>query len=120
MTAGLGYDVSKNLDLSVACAYRSGSTTITAEDVKGAQSCPFCGQPGEYGLNLFGAYIDVRWRFGGSSAQAAAPTPAAPSPVPAAPEAVPVAPEALPVAPAPAPVAPSAPDTPPAPATPGR
>ena len=120
VTAGLGYDVSKNLDLSVACAYRSGSTTITAEDVKGAQSCPFCGQPGEYGLNLFGAYIDVRWRFGGSSAQAAAPTPAAPSPVPAAPEAVPVAPEALPVAPAPAPVAPSAPDTPPAPATPGR
>lgn len=79
VTAGLGYDVSKNLDISVACAYRSGSTTVTPEDIKAAtQSCAFCGQPGEYALNLFGAYVDVRWRFGGTAAKASAAAPVAP------------------------------------------
>lgn len=119
-TAGLGYDISKNLDVSFAAAYRAGGTTVTAEDVAKATAakeiCAFCGQPGEYALSLFGAYVDVRWRFGGSSAKASTPVAATPEPLPAAPEPAapaPAAPEAAPAAPTPSPVAPeTAPEAP--------
>lgn len=66
VTAGLGYDISENLDLSIAGAYRTGGTTVTAEDLAAAkETCAFCGQKGEYAMSLYGAYVDVRWRFGG-------------------------------------------------------
>lgn len=66
VTAGLGYEISQDLDVSLAGAYRTGGTTVTAEDLANAkETCAFCGQKGDYALNLFGAYVDVRWRFGG-------------------------------------------------------
>lgn len=66
LTAGLGYDISPDLDVSIAGAYRTGGTTVTAEDLAAAkETCAFCGQKGEYAMTLYGAYLDVRWRFGG-------------------------------------------------------
>lgn len=72
-TVGVGYEILPDLDVSLAGAYRTGSATVTAEDVKD-NKCPFCGKQGDYKIDLFGGYVDVRWRFGGEKA----PAPAAP------------------------------------------
>lgn len=77
-TGGLGYNISKDLDVSVAGAYRTGSgatgSTLPTD-------CPFCGKTGNYEISLFGAYLDVRWRFG---EPAVATTPAVVETAPAA------------------------------------
>ncbi len=94
-TAGLGYEISDRLDFSLAGAYRTGSATVTKADAP--TDCPLCGREGSYNIKLFGAYLDMRWKFGAPKAAAAPaieevkePTPAvetAPSPAPAAPTA---------------------------------
>jgi long-subunit fatty acid transport protein len=120
VTAGCGYEISPNLDISVAGAYRSGGTEVTAANLKAAdKACAFCGQAGTYAMELFGAYIDLRWRFGQPAAaplppaapEAApehAPSPAGPEPAPeSAPP--PAAPAPSPAAPAPSPAQPAPP-----------
>ncbi|MBI5611315.1 MAG: outer membrane protein transport protein [Deltaproteobacteria bacterium] len=89
-TCGVGYAISDNLDVSLAGAYRTGTATVTAADIKD-NGCAFCGLQGDYKISLFGAYIDAVWRFGGpgKAPAAAAPAPApeatpAPEPAPAA------------------------------------
>lgn len=120
-TLGAGYKVSDALDIGVAMAYRTGSATITAADQTG-NGCPFCGKPGEYELQLFGAYLDVCWRFGGATAEvkaAAEPPPAAATAAPAAAPSLepPPEPAAAPAAPpaAPSAVPPAVPGAEPAP-----
>jgi long-chain fatty acid transport protein len=112
-TVGLGYEISRSLDVSLAAAYRTGSTTVTEEDVKLTQEhppCQFCGKPGDYAIHLFGAYLDLRWRFGGASAPAKrAPAVEEPKAGAQATPSTPVATEAAPANPATAPaVAPDA------------
>jgi hypothetical protein len=73
-------------------------------------TCAFCGKAGDYAINLFGGYVDVRWRFGepaktapavitappaDESAPAVEPTPAAPAVAPA-PAVVPETPATVP------------------------
>ena len=93
-TGGVGYNISKNLDMSIAGAYRTGSGTTPDSLPAG---CPFCGKPGNYEISLFGAYLDLRWRFGEPATTAAA-APSEPAPI-ATPEPAPA------VAPAPGPEA---------------
>ncbi|MBM4342145.1 MAG: porin [Deltaproteobacteria bacterium] len=83
ITAGAGYKVSDTLDVSLAAAYRTGSTSVTEADVKG-NGCAFCGKAGDYELQVFGGYLDVCWRFGQTAKPAPEPAPAAaPEPAPA-------------------------------------
>jgi long-subunit fatty acid transport protein len=68
-TVGVGYQLLDSLDVSLAGAYRTGSTTVTRDDLAKktdgvSPKCAFCGLEGDYGINLFGAYLDVVWRFG--------------------------------------------------------
>jgi len=62
-TAGVGYKISKALDVSLAAAYRSGKASVTEADVKD-NGCAFCGKQGDYELELLGGYLDVCYRFG--------------------------------------------------------
>ncbi len=79
-TGGVGYNISKNLDVSVAGAYRTGSGTAAAD----GKGCAFCGKAGDYEISLFGAYLDLRWRFGQpAAAQAATAVEPAPETAPA-------------------------------------
>lgn len=106
VTAGFGYELSDTLDFSLAGAYRTGSAEVSAADVKD-NGCPFCGKAGTYEISLFGAYLDLRWKFGApkpapvqpmqevkeaTPAVEATPTPAAEPP--AAPPVTPAAPPA--------------------------
>ncbi len=102
-TVGAGYKISDALDVSLAGAYRTGKATVTAADVAG-NNCPFCGFAGTYEINLFGAYVDVLWRFGGKDKAAAAPAPVAAPAADLAPASLPAPAPAVEPAPAPSPV----------------
>ena len=45
----------------MAYAYRFGSTTITADDMKGAETCIPCGKAGDYAIALHGVYVDYSY-----------------------------------------------------------
>ena len=86
-TAGMGYQVAPSLSVAVAGAYRTGKATVEKGDLD--PKCVFCGKEGDYALDLFGAYFDVVWQFGGPPAEpapsaepasGAESTPAAPPP----------------------------------------
>jgi long-subunit fatty acid transport protein len=62
VTAGAAYKISDALDVSLAGAYRTGKATVEKADLD--PQCVFCGKEGDYGINLFGAYVDLVWRFG--------------------------------------------------------
>lgn len=62
-TAGAGYNAGP-WQANIAYAYRTGSTTITAEDIAGRDSCLACGNPGEYSIGLHGIYLDFSYHFG--------------------------------------------------------
>jgi long-subunit fatty acid transport protein len=63
-TLGIGYDAGA-YELNLAFAHRRGSASVTAADVatmpEGA--CAFCSQPGDYEIQLNGAYIDFSYDF---------------------------------------------------------
>ena len=61
-TIGAGFPITDALDVSVAGAWRRGSATVTEADIKD-NGCLLCGKAGDYAINLFGAYADVRWKF---------------------------------------------------------
>ncbi len=62
-TAGLGYNAGP-WQLNVAYAFRTGSTTITPEDIDGRDGCLSCGEAGEYSIKLSGIYVDFSYHFG--------------------------------------------------------
>jgi hypothetical protein len=63
LTAGAGYDAGP-WAVNLALARRTGSTTITTEDLaSGTQDCPFCGATGDYAIDLKGIYVDFRYRM---------------------------------------------------------
>jgi long-subunit fatty acid transport protein len=62
-TLGAGYSTPR-WSANFAYAYRTGSTTVTAEDQAGRDSCAGCGGPGKYAINLHGIYLDFSYRFG--------------------------------------------------------
>jgi long-chain fatty acid transport protein len=120
-TLGAGYAITPDLDVSIAGAWRQGSATVSQADIDAQKTqsvdgktenwtCAFCGKAGDYAINLFGGYVDVRWRFGepaktapavitappaDESAPAVEPTPAAPAVAPA-PAVVPETPATVP------------------------
>lgn len=63
-TVGAGYDFGV-WQTNFALAYRSGSTTLTKEDLNapGRKECAFCGAPGDYSIKLTGLYADASYSF---------------------------------------------------------
>lgn len=62
-TAGAGYNAGP-WQANIAYAYRTGSTTITPDDIAGRDTCLACGNPGEYSIGLHGIYLDFSYHFG--------------------------------------------------------
>jgi long-subunit fatty acid transport protein len=95
-TVGGGYRADK-WQVNVGGAYRFASTSVSPQDLVGAETCPSCSKPGpDYSLKIFGLYLDFSYRFdvaplfGGATSAANAPVPAVPSNgAPAAPPATP-------------------------------
>ncbi len=106
-TAGYGYKFNDYFDVSLAAAYRTGTGSAPAPDNK---HCPFCGYAGDYSVTLFGAYFDIRYRFGGTGKAAAAV--AAPVTEPTPPPTTEAAPSPAVPEKAPVPVEPAAPEAP--------
>ena len=63
ITAGAGYNAGP-WQANIAYAYRTGSTTITADDIAGRDTCLACGSTGEYSIGLHGIYLDFSYHFG--------------------------------------------------------
>ncbi|RLB49557.1 MAG: hypothetical protein DRJ42_20750 [Deltaproteobacteria bacterium] len=65
LTLGVGYDGGP-WEVNAAYAYRTGSTTVTEEDIIAGEdiaACSFCGHPGEYSINLHGISVDFSYDF---------------------------------------------------------
>jgi long-subunit fatty acid transport protein len=60
VTVGGGYDFGV-VQLNTAFAYRTGSATVTNEDLTapGNKDCKFCGVAGDYAIKLSGIYFDI-------------------------------------------------------------
>ena len=65
VTLGAGY-VSERWELNGAASFRFGSREVTEADVEDSELCAFCGYPGEYEAQIFGAYVDFTYHIGGA------------------------------------------------------
>ncbi len=61
LTLGGGYRA-KTWELNLALARRTAASEVKLED-KGDEVCLSCGSPGDYTMELYGAYIDFSYRF---------------------------------------------------------
>lgn len=68
-TLGAGVQLTDRIQVSVAVAHRRGSGVTTDDDIPktetGTPKCAFCGQAGEYSIEMWGAYVDAAFSFGG-------------------------------------------------------
>jgi len=62
LSAGAGYDWGP-MSVNIAWSNRFGSGTSTPEDQEGRDSCDVCGLPGDYVVDINGAYLDFSWDF---------------------------------------------------------
>jgi long-subunit fatty acid transport protein len=64
ITAGVGLSFGP-LKTNAAFAYRTGSATVTTDDLNadGVESCLPCGKVGDYSLTMMGFYADVSYDF---------------------------------------------------------
>ncbi|PKN56768.1 MAG: hypothetical protein CVU56_14380 [Deltaproteobacteria bacterium HGW-Deltaproteobacteria-14] len=65
-TLGFGFKPDAPWDLNFAVAYRTGSATVTQDDVNEGLSehpCQACSKAGDYSLSMLGAYLDFTYSF---------------------------------------------------------
>ena len=70
-TVGGGWRVSDAMEVNLALAWRHGAATVSDADIEKQKTidakeptCQFCGQSGDYVIDLYALYIDFTWRFG--------------------------------------------------------